>query len=193
MLMLPGCLHVYHSECVGQWLVNKSSLCPMCRNDVGPYCRGEKTMAAKFSVELKPAEITQRMSSGKYEWKKLMNGDDDDSIVVMSEKVSGCWLMMPVLHTAAPAPYVTQAMTYRQLTQPVDHISSLFSYQQRKAINYNAELTSRVAIVAAQLQIIQALKKKQGENEPLSISTTPTGDVGQKNSTVAPARVVGYA
>jgi hypothetical protein len=117
MLMLPGCLHVYHSECVGQWLVNKSSLCPMCRNDVGPYCRGEKTMAAKFSVELKPAEITQRMSSGKYEWKKLMNGDDDDSIVVMSEKVSGCWLMMLVLHTAPLAPYVAQAMTYSQLTQ----------------------------------------------------------------------------
>jgi hypothetical protein len=64
----------------------------MCRNDIGPYCRGEKVMAAKFSVELKPAEIIQRMSSGKYEWRKLMGGDDEENmIVVISEKVSGRW------------------------------------------------------------------------------------------------------
>ncbi|GMH61912.1 hypothetical protein TrST_g1065 [Triparma strigata] len=31
--------HKFHEKCIGEWLVEKSSLCPICRGDVGDFIR----------------------------------------------------------------------------------------------------------------------------------------------------------
>ncbi|XP_027174730.1 RING-H2 finger protein ATL57-like [Coffea eugenioides] len=33
--VIPGCMHVFHSECVDKWLQNKAS-CPLCRSNLCP-------------------------------------------------------------------------------------------------------------------------------------------------------------
>ncbi|KAJ1993447.1 hypothetical protein H4R33_000640 [Dimargaris cristalligena] len=32
------CLHIYHVECIDEWLVQKSSACPLCKADCAPHC-----------------------------------------------------------------------------------------------------------------------------------------------------------
>ncbi|XP_062179007.1 RING-H2 finger protein ATL66-like [Phragmites australis] len=40
--LLPACSHVYHCDCIDQWLFSRST-CPLCRCRVGPWEADQET------------------------------------------------------------------------------------------------------------------------------------------------------
>ncbi|KAJ2335770.1 hypothetical protein GGI00_001195 [Coemansia sp. RSA 2681] len=56
LVFLVPCHHAFHDECVGQWLMQKSTLCPLCKCDL---VKGLNLGATRTSSDLAGSDNTQ--------------------------------------------------------------------------------------------------------------------------------------